>query len=85
MSGYFLYHSIGTFPGKAEKMTAALARFSSVWSAEDDGQWPAALGERQAFIDAWRGVIDAPEASLTTAENVTTALYSLIGALPPFG
>ncbi|MBL0372517.1 aminotransferase class V-fold PLP-dependent enzyme [Rhizobium sp. KVB221] len=82
MSGYFLYHSIGTFPGKAEKMGDALARFSAVWSAEDDGQWSAALGQRQAFIDAWRGVIDVPAGSLTTAENVTTALYSLIGALP---
>ncbi len=82
MSNYFLYHSIGTFPGKAEQMSEALTRFSSTWSAEDDGQWPAALAERQAFIDAWREVIGAPAGSLTTAENVTTALYSLIGALP---
>ena len=82
MSNYFLYHSIGTFPGKAEQMSEALSRFSSTWSAEDDGQWPAALAQRQAFIDAWRGVIGAPAGSLTTAENVTTALYSLIGALP---
>jgi selenocysteine lyase/cysteine desulfurase len=82
MSRYFLYHSIGTFPGKAVQMSEALARFSQVWSAEDDGQWPAALTERQAFIDAWRGVIGAPAGSMTTAENVTTALYSLIGGLP---
>lgn len=82
MSGYFLYHSIGTFPGKAERMSDALARFSAVWSAEDDGQWPAALGLRQNFIDAWRGIIDAPAGSLTTSENVTQALYSFIGALP---
>ncbi len=82
MSGYFLYHSIGTFPGKAARMGEALSRFSKVWSAEDDGQWPAALAERQAFIDAWRAVIDAPAGSMTTTENVTTALYSLIGGLP---
>jgi selenocysteine lyase/cysteine desulfurase len=63
-------------------MSEALTRFSQVWSAEDDGQWPAALTERQAFIDAWRGLIGAPEGSMTTAENVTTALYSLIGGLP---
>jgi selenocysteine lyase/cysteine desulfurase len=59
-----------------------LSAFSAVWSAEDDGQWPAALAARQTFIDAWRGVINAPEGSLTTAENVTTALYSIIGGLP---
>jgi kynureninase len=82
MSGYFLYHSIGTFPGKARLMSDALTAFSTQWSAEDDGQWPAALGLRNRFIDAWRQVIDAPQGNLTTAENVTTALYSLIGSLP---
>ncbi len=82
MSGYFLYHSIGTFPGKAERMAAALAEFAGVWSAEDDGQWPAALAARQRFIDAWTRLIEAPPGTLTTAENVTAALYSLIGGLP---
>ncbi|RUU54332.1 aminotransferase class V-fold PLP-dependent enzyme, partial [Mesorhizobium sp. M2C.T.Ca.TU.002.02.1.1] len=82
MSGYFLYHSIGTFPGKAEAMGAALAEFSAIWSAENDGQWPAALAARQRFIDAWTRLIEAPKGTLTTAENVTAALYSLIGGLP---
>ncbi|TGQ45379.1 MULTISPECIES: aminotransferase class V-fold PLP-dependent enzyme [unclassified Mesorhizobium] len=82
MSGYFLYHSIGTFPGKAERMAAALADFSGIWSAQDDGQWPAALAARQRFIDAWIRLIEAPHGTLTTAENVTAALHSLIGALP---
>lgn len=82
MSGYFLYHSIGTFPGKAEAMAAALAEFSAIWSAENDGQWPAALAARQRFIDAWTRLIEAPKGTLTTAENVTAALYSLIGGLP---
>lgn len=82
MSGYFLYHSIGTFPGKAERMAASLTDFSNIWSAEDDGQWPAALAARQRFIDAWRRLIEAPQGTLTTAENVTAALYSLIGGLP---
>lgn len=82
MSGYFLYHSIGTFPGKAERMAAALSDFSATWSAEDDGQWPAALAARQRFIDGWRRLIEAPAGTLTTAENVTAALYSLIGGLP---
>ncbi|MEK1886868.1 MAG: aminotransferase class V-fold PLP-dependent enzyme [Phyllobacterium sp.] len=82
MSGYFLYHSIGTFPGKAVAMTTALAGFSEIWSAEDDGQWPAALAARKRFINLWSALIDAPAGSLTTAENVTTALYSLVGGLP---
>jgi kynureninase len=82
MSGYFLYHSIGTFPGKAERMSAALADFAKIWSAEDDGQWAAALAAKQDFIDAWTGLINAPAGTVTTAENVTAALYSLVGSLP---
>lgn len=80
--GYFLYHSIGMYPGKAEDMTAALAAFSSSWGTFDDSQWTQALGRRQQFIDRWSSLIGAPRGTLTTAENVTTALYSLIGSLP---
>lgn len=82
MSGYFLYHSIGTFPGKAEKVKAALSRYSDIWSAENDSQWPAMLAERGHFIRSWENLIGAPAGSMTTVENVTLALYSLIGALP---
>ncbi|MGF7006235.1 aminotransferase class V-fold PLP-dependent enzyme [Aminobacter sp. BE322] len=81
-SGYFLYHSIGMYPGKAEDMAAAFSAFSSSWGAFDDGQWMRALGQRQQFIDRWSNLIGAPRGTLTTAENVTTALYSLIGSLP---
>ena len=79
---YFLYHSIGLYPGKGAEMAAALADFSESWSANDDGQWPRALAARESFLAAWRSLIDAPRGSLTSAENVTTALYSVIGALP---
>jgi len=81
-SAYFLYHSIGMYPGKAEAMAAGLSEFAASWSAFDDGQWMRALGKRQRFIDLWSELIGAPKGTLTSAENVTTALYSLIGALP---
>src|SRR5215472_2353225 len=83
MSGYFLYHSIGTFPGKEAALRDELGRFAAFWSQEDNAQWPTALGLRQDFIDRWRALIDAPAGTLTTAENVTAGLYSVIGALPP--
>jgi selenocysteine lyase/cysteine desulfurase len=82
MSGYFLYHSIGTFPGKAEKVKTALERYSDIWSAENDEQWPEMLAQRGHFIQSWERLIGAPAGTMTTAENVTLALYSLIGALP---
>lgn len=81
-SGYFLYHSIGMYPGKAEEMGAALAGFAGLWGRFDGAQWGAALGLRQDFIDLWTDLIGAEPGTLTTAENVTTALYSLICALP---
>ena len=80
---YFLYHSIGLYPGKAEDMAAALSDFSTIWGTTDDAQWPKVLAERAEFLDLWRDLIDAPEGSLTSAENVTTALFSILGGLPP--
>ena len=79
---YFLYHSIGLYPGKARDMATALAAFSDDWGAMDDAQWPKVLTARAAFLDLWRALIDAPEGSLTSAENVTTALFSVLGGLP---
>jgi kynureninase len=82
MSGYFLYHSIGTFPGKEEALRHQLAQFAAFWSREEDAQWPTALSLRREFVDFWGRLIDAPAGTLTSAENVTAGLYSVIGALP---
>ena len=81
--GYFLYHSIGMYPGKAADMAAGLAAFAATWGDPEAEHWGTALGLRQRFIDRWRAIIGAPEGSLTTAENVTSAVAMLIGALPP--
>ena len=81
-SGYFLYHSIGMFPGKDERIAEALARVATLWGTPDDAQWPQSLEIRQKFIARWSDLIGAPTGTLTTAENVTTALYSIIGSLP---
>ncbi len=79
---YFLYHSIGLYPEKAADMAAALTSFSVDWAAQDDAQWPKVLGARAEFLALWRDLIEAPEGSLTSAENVTTALFSVLGGLP---
>ena len=81
-SGYFLYHSIGQYPGKTAALADAMADFASVWGANDDAQWAYALGKRAEFISRWRAIIKAPEGSVTTCENVTSGLHMLISALP---
>jgi kynureninase len=81
-AGYFLYHSIGGYPGKSRDLAAAMAGFAEIWGAEDDGQWGQVLPLRQRFIDRWRALIGAPEGTLTTAENVTAAVHALVTALP---
>ena len=84
MSGesYFLYHSIGQYPGKARDLAGAMAEFALSWGTADDGQWAYALGKRQAFIDRWRAIINAPEGSTTTFESVTQAFHALLTSLP---
>jgi len=79
---YFLYHSIGQYDRKAADMATAMAEFAGIWGAGDDGQWGYALGRRQEFIDGWSRLIGAVEGTVTTTENVTASLYSLMGALP---
>jgi len=81
-AGYFLYHSIGMYPGKEEDLASAMAEYAAAWSAPDDGQWGYVLGRRQQFIDLWRQEINAPEGTLTTCESVTDGLHRLIRSLP---
>lgn len=84
MSGesYFLYHSIGQYPGKARDLAGAMAEFALNWGTADDGQWAYALPLRQRFIDRWSAIIKAPAGSLTTFENVTQAFHALLISLP---
>lgn len=80
--GYFLYHSIGQYPGKEADLSAAMAELAAVWSAPDDQQWSYMLGKRAEFIGLWRDLINAPEGSVTTCENVTQGVHMLLTSLP---
>lgn len=82
MSGYFLYHSIGMFAGKAERLSAALSDFATRWGALDDEQWEYALTRQAAFLEAWRRLLGAPRGTMAQAESVTSALYTLMRGLP---
>ncbi|MCU0826427.1 MAG: aminotransferase class V-fold PLP-dependent enzyme [Tabrizicola sp.] len=79
---YFLYHSIGMYPGKERDLSDHLSRFAQVWGRPDDGQWGWVLPQRQRYIDRWRGILNAPEGSVTTCDSVTQGLHMLIEALP---
>ena len=80
---YFLYHSIGQYPGKAQDLARAMTEFAEVWSAPDDAQWGWVLPTRAQFVDRWRAILNAPDHSVTTCESVTAGLHMLLTALPP--
>ncbi len=81
-SGYFLYHSIGMYPGKEEELAAAMADFADSWAAPNDKQWGYVLLKRQDFVDYWRRIINVPKGSVTTCDSVTDGLYKLMRSLP---
>jgi len=81
-SGYFLYHSIGQYAGKADDLRRAMDVFAASWGRADDGQWPVALGMRARFIDRWTALLKARPGTVTTCESVTAGLGALIGGLP---
>lgn len=79
---YFLYHSIGMYPGKAADLAAAMTEFAGVWGRADDSQWGRVLPLRQRFIDRWRAILAAPQGSVTTCDSVTQGLHMVLEALP---
>lgn len=81
-NSYFLYHSIGMYPGKSRDLAAAMADFALLWGTADDAQWGAVLPLRQRFIDRWRGILNAAPGSVTTCESVTQGFHMLLSALP---
>lgn len=80
--GYFLYHSIGLYPGKEADMAAAMSEFSAIWAAPNDRQWGYVLRKRQDYCEAWGRLINAPKGSVTHVDNVTDALHKLVRAMP---
>ncbi len=80
--GYFLYHSIGMYPGKEEDMTREMAEFARVYSAPNDKQWGYILRKRQDFIDYWRYIINAPKKTITACDSVTQGVHSVVTGLP---
>lgn len=79
---YFLYHSIGMYPGKDADLARAMTEFATVWGRPDDSQWGHVLPLRARFIDRWRAILNAAPDSVTTFENVTAAFHSLVQSLP---
>lgn len=79
---YFLYHSIGMYPGKEADLARALTDFAQVWAGHDDSQWGYVLPLRGRFIDRWRAILNAGPDTVTTFENVTSAFHSLLQSLP---
>lgn len=80
--GYFVYHSIGQYPGKAAALASAMAELSESWGRPDDQQWEYLFGRRARFLELWRAIIGADAGTTTTCENVTQGLHTLMTSLP---
>jgi kynureninase len=81
-SGYFLYHSIGQYPGKAADLQAAMTELAQVWGTANDQQWNYLFTKRARFIELWSKLIGAPTGTVTSCENVTQALHTFMTSLP---
>lgn len=81
-NAYFLYHSIGMYPGKAQDLATAMAGFADAWGRADDAQWGYVLPRRDRFIDCWRTILNAAPGTMTACENVTAAFHAILSALP---
>ena len=80
--GYFLYHSIGQYPGKSAGLAAAMTELATVWGTAEDRQWPYLFQKRSRFLDLWRAIIAAPPGTTTNCESVTQGLHMLMTSLP---
>ena len=80
--GYFVYHSIGQYSGKASALASAMAELSDSWGRPDDQQWDYLFGRRARFLELWRAIIGAAARTTTTCENVTQGLHTLMTSLP---
>lgn len=81
-SGYFLYHSVGHFPGKEKLLAKAYEEFAQAWSRDDDSQWYFGEAIQQTFLDRWTELLGAEEGTVAHSESVTSALHALISSLP---
>jgi selenocysteine lyase/cysteine desulfurase len=79
---YFLYHSIGMYPGKVADLAKMMTGFAGVWGQADDSQWGHVLPLRQRFIDRWRAILNAGDGTVTTCDSVTQGLHMVMDALP---
>jgi hypothetical protein len=77
---YFLYHSIGMYPGKDADIARAMAGFATVWGRADDSQWGYVLPLRARFIDRWRAILNAAPQTVTTFDKVTCTDVQFLSA-----
>ncbi len=80
--GYYLYHSIGQYPDKQDRLTKALTDFAEQWSAGGDAQWHYAEAIEQAYLKNWARLLNAPLGAVAHAESVTSAVHAVLTSLP---
>lgn len=82
LSGYFLNHTVGVFPGQRQAINEMMKEYTTAWCDPVDGQWNYLMRCREEFLNRWGMLLGVDAINICSAENVTTAVYSLFSSLP---
>lgn len=81
-AGWLMYHSVGRFPGQADKVAAILSQAAQDWYANGDQHWHPGLAQRLQCQTLFAGLIGVPTDVVFTVENVTLAFATFLTSLP---
>ena len=82
LSGYFLNHTVGVFPGQEQAIRNVMGEYAAAWCDPVNGQWNYLMQCREEFLNRWGELLNVDSSTICSMENVTTAVFSLLGSLP---
>jgi selenocysteine lyase/cysteine desulfurase len=82
LSGYFINHTVGVFPGQEQAIQDVMGDYAAAWCDPVNGQWDYLMQCREEFLNKWGKLLNVDSSTICSMENVTTAVFALLGSLP---